>query len=584
MASTEVGMETRCTCFFDMTIALCQINPIVGDLAGNVRRILVDAGRAAEAGAEMAVFPELCLTGYPPMDLLDRPRFIAEVWAAVQRVAREAPRGMSLIVGAPVWNDEDVGKRLLNAALVLEEGRITQRVAKTLLPTYDVFDEYRYFEPENERRAVTVRGLRLGLHLCEDMWNNEAQASYHLYAANPIDELAADGAELFVNLSASPFAVGKPAERAALIAESCREHRLPFVYVNQVGANTELLFDGDSRVHGPDGAALRVMASFEEDFAVWNTDDLTSDASAQREAPAPIAQVHDALVMGIRDYVAKTGESVFPKALVGLSGGIDSAVTCALAAEALGPDRVVGITLPSRHSSGGSVTDSQALAANLGIDFHEVPIEPAVSAFEEMLGPLFEGTEEGVAEENIQARSRGLTLMAVSNKFGYLLLTTGNKSEMAVGYATLYGDMSGGLAVLADVLKTGVYDLAEHINERAATRGGSEVIPRSTITKPPSAELRPDQTDQDALPPYDVLDAVLERYIERHDGVDVILAETGLDEKLVTRVIEMVDRNEYKRRQAAPGLRVSEKAFGIGRRLPIVMQRTCVTPFGEETP
>jgi NAD+ synthase (glutamine-hydrolysing) len=564
-----------------MRIALCQINPTVGDLAGNVDLVLRDAGRAAEAGADLAVFPELCVTGYPPQDLLDRPAFLDDVDAALRHLSAHLPAGLGAVVGAPVRNDTPVGKRLFNTALLLADGGVVDAVSKTLLPTYDVFDEVRYFEPCPERTVVTWGGLRLGLHVCEDMWNNhgadgpaDEPAPYRLYEANPVDELAALGVDLFVNVSASPYATGKPAERRRIVARSAREHGVPFVYVNQVGANTELVFDGGSQVQNARGEVLWQARSFGEDFFVWDTD---APGSA-REVPERdvTAEIHDALVLGVRDYVRKTGPGVFDKALVGLSGGIDSAVTCAIAAEALGPERVVGITMPSAYSSSGSVDDSRALAENLGVEFHEVSIRPAVDAFADMLAGLFAGTEEGVAEENVQARARGLTLMAVSNKFGHLLLTTGNKSEMAVGYATLYGDMSGGLAVLSDVLKTEVYRLAEEINDRA----GRELIPRNTITKPPSAELKPGQTDQDSLPPYDVLDAVLVRYVERHEAPAAIAAATGTDRALVEHVARMVDRNEYKRRQAAPGLRVSPKAFGSGRRLPIVMQRTRIGADG----
>ena len=571
-------------------IALCQINTTVGDLAGNAERVLRDARRASRAGADLAVFPELCVTGYPPQDLLDRPDFLDDVDDTVAYLAREAPDGLALLIGAPVRNETPVGKRLFNAALLVAGGAVRDGVSKTLLPTYDVFDEVRYFEPCPERRVVEVGGLRLGVHLCEDMWNNHAvdgaataegdsaaneeQAPYHLYAANPIDELAALGVDLFVNLSASPYAMGKPTERRLLIRESCREHGVPFVYVNQVGANTELIFDGGSQVQSVAGEVLWHAPLFEEAFHIWDTE--APGGVVEVEAEDVTAEVHDALVLGVRDYVGKTGAGVFDKALVGLSGGIDSAVTCALAVEALGADRVVGVTMPSAYSSSGSVDDSRALAENLGIEFHEVPIRPAVDAFADMLAPLFEGTNEGVTEENVQARSRGLTLMAVSNKFGHLLLTTGNKSEMAVGYATLYGDMSGGLAVLSDVFKTEVYRVAEHINRRA----GREVIPHSTITKPPSAELRPDQVDQDSLPPYGVLDAILVRYVEEHASPGEITRELDLDPALVDRITTMVDRNEYKRRQAAPGLRVSSKAFGSGRRLPIVMRRTRITGRG----
>lgn len=563
-----------------MKLALCQTNATVGDLAGNAARVLDAARRAADAGADLAVFPELALTGYPPQDLLDRPAFLDAADDALLHVAAHAPAGLGLLIGAPRRNPAATGKGLHNCAVLLDGGAVVAEVAKVLLPTYDVFDEHRHFEPGADCTPVVWRGLRLGLHVCEDLWNNDGvdgavedappgdDAPRRLYGLNPIDALGAAGVDLFVNLSASPFAAGKAAERYRRIAEAAAEWGAPFVYVNAVGANTELVFDGDSQVVGPDGTVLARAAAFEEDLLLWDT----ADPAQARVEPVPerIASIHRALVVGIRDYVGKSG---FERALIGLSGGIDSAVTCALAVEALGPDRVTGITMPSKYSSGGSVSDSRALAEALGIAFHEVPIAPAVEAFDAMLAPVLGGAPAGVTEENIQARARGLALMAVSNHGGHLLLTTGNKSEMAVGYATLYGDMSGGLAVLADVFKTEVYALARHLN--AVTPGAP--IPEDTLTKPPSAELRPDQTDQDSLPPYDLLDAVLERYVERHMDVDAVAAETSLDRALVARIAQMVDRNEYKRRQAAPGLRVSGKAFGLGRRLPIVMRRTEVS-------
>ena len=558
-----------------MKIALAQINPIVGDLAGNARRIIDYAEQAARQEADLVVFPEMCVTGYPPQDLLDNPYFIEAVQRVLAHVASAVPADLGIIVGAPVPNPDLVGKRLFNAALLYEGGEPIGEVHKTLLPTYDVFDEYRHFEPAAERHVVAWRGMRLGLHVCEDMWNNEENARYHLYAANPIDELAALGADLFVNISASPFALGKHATRNRLIQEICDEHGVPFVLVNTVGANTELIFDGDSRVHAADGTRLHCAPSFREDLLVWDTD---AEQTACTRRHDDVEDLHDALVLGIHDYYHKTG--AFTSALVGLSGGIDSAVTCALAAEALGPDRVVGVTMPSKYSSRGSVGDSQALAHNLGITLHEIPIRPAVRAFDQMLAEAFAETEPGVAEENIQSRTRGLTLMALSNKFGYLLLSTGNKSEMAVGYVTLYGDTNGGVAVLSDVLKTRVYELARYINKRA----GCALIPESTIIKPPSAELRPDQKDEDSLPPYPVLDEILRRYIEELEELDVIVAATGYDPELVHGILRQVDRNEYKRRQAPPGLRVTNKAFGLGRRLPIVMRwdRAAVRKLAEE--
>jgi NAD+ synthase (glutamine-hydrolysing) len=547
-----------------MNIALAQINPIVGDLPGNKEKIVSYAHRAAEEGADLVIFPELCVTGYPPMDLLMNPLFVESVEATVDELKYELPSEPGIILGAPMQNESEVGKRLFNAALLLENGQLVDSVYKALLPTYDVFDEYRYFEEGDARHVVKWRDRRIGLHICEDMWNNEDQAPYHRYEENPIENLAAQGVDFFVNISASPFHVGKHNVRADIIRSICRQYEVPFIFVNTAGTNTEIVFDGESRVHSSDGTLLRCAAAFEEDLLYWDPD--TPSHPCDWSPPAPVEELHDAIVMGIRDYFEKT--AIFDKALVGLSGGIDSTVTCALAVEALGSERVVGISMPSSISSKHSVRDAKALAKILEIPYHEISIQPAVASFGKMLKPLFKDTEPGVAEENIQARSRGVTLMALSNKFNYLLLTTGNKSEMAVGYVTLYGDMTGGLSVLSDVLKTEVYDLAEYMNERA----GTEIIPRSVIEKPPSAELRPDQKDTDTLPPYPVLDDILRRYIEYQEELHKIVNDTGYDESLIKDILRRVDRNEYKRRQAPPGLRVSSKAFGIGRRLPIVMR------------
>ncbi|PSR00055.1 MAG: NAD+ synthase [Bacteroidetes bacterium QS_9_68_14] len=546
-----------------MNIALAQINPTVGDLGGNADLIVRRAEEARRRGAELAVFPELCLTGYPPQDLLEQPAFVEATQAALRRVARAVPPGMGVVVGAPVPNETGTGKHAFNAAVLLENGERVAAVHKRLLPTYDVFDEHRYFEPAREQQVIEWRGLRLGLHICEDMWSARERAAHRLYDEDPLGSLAAQDPDLFINISASPFSAGKHGERDRLVEEICRRHERPFLLCNTVGANTEIVFDGDSRVHRASGEPVCCAESFAEDLLVWDPE--TGDRTCYvRRDPTP--DRHAALTLGIRDYVEKTG--LFEKALVGLSGGIDSAVTCALAAEALGAERVVGVTMPSKYSSEGSVTDSEKLAGNLGIELREIAIKPAVRAFDEMLAEAFAGTEEGVAEENIQARARGLTLMALSNKFGHLLLSTGNKSEMAVGYSTLYGDMSGGLAVLSDVLKTDVYALARFINEEA----GRAVIPQNTIEKPPSAELAAGQRDADSLPPYDTLDEILRRYIEEKKELAQIVRETGLARDLVHGILRKVDRTEYKRRQAPPGLRVSEKAFGMGRRLPIVMR------------
>lgn len=549
-----------------MTIALAQINPTVGDLQGNRKKIEHYARRARDEGADLVVFPELCVTGYPPEDLLENPFFTKAVRTAVRRVAEGVPPELGVIIGAPVPNGDEYGNALHNAALLFEDGELQDYAYKTLLPTYDIFDEDRYFEPADERRIIEWRDVRIGLHVCEDMWNVHFPDGSHdnpRYECDPLAELSALDPDIFINISASPYSIGKHGVRNDLVEYICSRHGRPFLLCNQVGANTEIIFDGDSRIHASDGTQIACASSFEEDLIFWDTEAPVNVSPTDHEE---VADLYDALVLGIRDYFEKTG--IFRKAVLGLSGGIDSAVACTLATAALGPDRVVGVTMPSQVSSEGSVTDSKALAENLGIEFRSIPIEPAVEAFDEMLADVFAGTEPGVAEENIQSRARGVTLMALSNKFDYLLLSTGNKSEMAVGYVTLYGDTNGGLAVLSDVLKTRVYKLARHINDRA----GRRVIPQSTIEKAPSAELREGQKDTDTLPPYEVLDSILKRYVEQKKELGSIVSETGLDEELVRNILRRVDRNEYKRRQAPPGLRVTEKAFGIGRRYPIVMQ------------
>ncbi|MFO8232973.1 MAG: NAD+ synthase [Longimonas sp.] len=546
-----------------MTLALAQINPTVGDLDGNCQRIVSYTEQAAEAGADLVAFPELCLTGYPPQDLLSNPLFIEAVQEAIAELASTIPAGIGVIVGAPLPNPDPEGRPLYNTALLLERDASEATVrSKALLPTYDVFDEDRHFEPGPEAQVVSWRGMRIGLHVCEDMWNCLPDHPHRRYTRDPVSELAAHDPDLLLNISASPFSMGKANEREDLMMGAATQHNVPFAFVNQVGANTEIVFDGDSRVYTASGECAAAGARFKEDLVVADLDALAPMAPPVRN---DIADLHDALVLGIRDYYEKTG--IFEKALVGLSGGIDSAVTCALATEALGPDRVLGVTMPSEISSEGSITDSEQLAKNLGIEFQEIPIAPAVDAFDSMLADAFRGTEPGVAEENIQSRSRGITLMALSNKFGHLLLSTGNKSEMAVGYVTLYGDTNGGVAVLSDVLKTKVYELADYINAEA----GTDRIPQNTIDKPPSAELRPDQEDTDSLPEYTVLDTILTRYIEEMQEAGTIIAETGYDPELVHQVLRMIDQNEYKRRQAPPGIRVTDKAFGMGRRIPIVM-------------
>ncbi len=583
-----------------MRVALCQINTTVGDLAGNADRMRAWYEHATARGADLVVFPELALTGYPPRDLLDLPDFMSGVRDAVDRLARATgPAG--LVFGAPVANAAPQGKPLHNCALLCADGRPAAEVRKKLLPFYDVFDETRYFEADAaEARPVEFGGVRWGLHVCEDAWNEEGFWPRRLYLRDPVEELADGGAEVFLNISASPFYGRKGPLRRSMFRSHCARHGRPLLYTNLVGGNDELIFDGEAYVFDADGELTASGRPFSEEILMveisggsprrveavasfapaagggLSADDgasATGEPSASR-TPAPVfteepaavreeldepASIHRALVLGLRDYVRKCG---FRSAVLGLSGGIDSAVTAALAAEALGPDNVLGVSLPSRYTSDRSLRDAEAVAGNLGIGFVEMSIEPVFAGSLDSLAPSFEGTESGLAEENLQARARGMLLMALSNKFGHLVLTTGNKSEIAVGYCTLYGDMAGGLAVISDVPKTMVYELARYMNR------DRETIPVSTIERAPSAELKPDQTDQDSLPPYELLDRILEGYIEEGVGAGELIA-SGLPSEIVTRIVRMVSRAEYKRRQAAPGLKISPKAFGSGRRMPI---------------
>ena len=465
---------------------------------------------------------------------------------------------IAALVGYAEPNENPHGRPVFNAAALLSNGRITARLRKRLLPTYDVFDEARYFEPATAQPVIDFRGRRLGITICEDVLS-EPMFGRPLYSDDPVADLAHAGADLLINLSASPYFVDKHPWRVELMARHVGRHNLPMLYVNQVGGNDELLFDGAACVLDQNGKLVGQARSFSEDLLLVNLDDLA--ATRREETPTGTAGVHDALIMGLREYLRKCG---FDSAVIGLSGGIDSAVVAALAAEALGPCNVHGVAMPSRYSSGHSINDAKDLANNLGIQFSLVEIEPMHAAFEAALAPHFAGTGFGVTEENIQARCRGVILMGLSNKFGSILLTTGNKSEVAVGYCTLYGDMAGGLAVISDVPKTMVYALARHINQRA----DRELIPQSTITKPPSAELKPDQRDQDSLPPYDTLDAILERYEEQLLSRDAII-KLGFDEETVDDLIRKIRISEYKRQQAAPGLKVTSRAFGFGRRMPI---------------
>ncbi|MFT4175273.1 MAG: NAD+ synthase [Luteolibacter sp.] len=542
-----------------MKIGIAQINAIVGDFPGNVKRILAAYRECLEQGADLVITPELSLVGYPPRDLVFKSQFVPKCLQALDYLADEI-REIPLLVGyVDHLHDPHPGKPFRNAAAWLENGKIQHRVWKTLLPTYDVFDERRYFEPAESTPVIEWKGKRIGITICEDIWT-EDHLYRPLYERDPVKELTAQGIDLLLNLSASPFHLGKPAQRRTMISGIAREAKVPVVYCNSIGANDQLVFDGHSLAADATGRISTQLPGFTE---CCHT--LDPFASAPEEAPYTAhsaSELYQALVLGVRDYVKKSG---FSSVCLGLSGGIDSALTAAIAADALGPENVRGLTMPSPYSSGGSVDDSFALAKNLGIRCDEVPIREPFSALKAALAPLFAGKPEDVTEENIQARIRGLLLMALSNKDGHLLLTTGNKSELAVGYCTIYGDMCGGLAVISDLPKTRVYEVSRWINR------DREIIPWNTIEKPPSAELRPDQKDQDTLPPYEILDAILELYVERQLSTEEIISH-GYEENTVRWIQRRVDLNEWKRHQAAPGLRVTSKAFGIGRRMPIVQR------------
>jgi NAD+ synthetase len=541
-----------------MKIALLQTNPTVGDIAGNTGRVLQGLAQAAQAGAQLAVFPEQTLIGYPAKDLLLRREIIDQNLAAVEHIATHV-HGIAVLLGYAERNTAAFGRPLFNAAALLHKGRVLARWHKRLLPTYDVFDEVRYFEPGGSQPVVELAGVKLGVTICEDMWSREEMLGQPLYACDPIRDLVVAGAQVVFNISASPYFLGKHAVRVGLMTEHATRNQVPILFVNQVGGNDELIFDGSSSAVDTQGHLVGQARALAEDMLRVDLPDL----SATRVEPQPVgpASLHDALVLGLRDYVRKCG---FRAAVLGLSGGVDSAVVAAIATAALGPENVHGVAMPSRYSSGDSLTDARALAENLGIQFSVIEIESMHAAFEHTLQPHFGGRPPDVTEENIQARVRGAILMALSNKFGSLLLTTGNKSELAVGYCTLYGDMAGGLAVISDVPKTMVYELAGQINERA----GRPLIPARTLTRPPSAELRPNQTDQDTLPPYDILDAILERYEVRLESAEEIVA-AGFERGIVADVLRKIRASEYKRQQAAPGLKVTSRAFGFGRRMPI---------------
>jgi NAD+ synthetase len=547
-----------------MRIALAQINTTVGDFAGNEARILEAYARGAAAGADLVLCPELALSGYPPRDLVLRPEFLRRNRESLDRLAAATGK-TGLLVGFVRTNETRPGREAANAAALARNGSIVAVRDKTLLPTYDVFDEDRYFEPAKQNQPVAFEDRKLGVTICEDVWNDEDFWLERRYRPNPAMSLAAGGAEVIFNLSASPWHLAKERTRHAMLASLAQKAGRPVAYCNLVGGNDELVFDGQSVVFNAGGQLLAVGHAFREDFLVV---DLATATPIGMPSAVEEEMLHRALVLGTRDYLGKCG---FRAAVLGLSGGIDSAVVACLAVAALGAENVRGLSLPSEFSSQGSLDDARELARNLGIRHDVVPIQTAFAAVKGQLKPLFEGRAEDTTEENIQARLRGVTLMAMSNKFGSLLLTTGNKSELAVGYCTLYGDMCGGLAVISDVPKTMVYRLARWINDDARRRLGRELIPQASITKPPSAELRPNQTDQDSLPPYDVLDDILERHVIRQSSAREIIG-AGHDEATVRRVIRLIDGAEYKRRQAAPGIKVTTKAFGVGRRIPVAQR------------
>ena len=542
-----------------MRMGLLQLNATIGDFSGNARKALDGYRLACEQGAEFVVLPELFLCGYPPRDLLLRADFVERQLKELDALA-SAIGEVPLCLGVADRHAATPGRPLHNSAVILQGGNIVFRQHKALLPTYDVFDEDRYFEPGAAFEVFTHKGRRLGITICEDIWNDEDFWPERRYARDPVKELVAAGVDLIVNLSASPWYLGKEKTRLAMLERVARDEGVPLVQVNAVGANDELIFDGHSAVVNRKGALTTRCPAFEEEVRVVSVGDALPDMDPGW--PVDEEMLYRALTLGIRDYVHKCG---FDRAVIGLSGGIDSAVTAVLAVAALGADKVMGVSMPARYSSEGSKTDAEQLAAHLGIRYEVLSVEEPFQAMETQLAGVFAGMEPNIAEENIQSRLRGVTLMALSNKFGSLVLTTGNKSEVAVGYCTLYGDMCGALAVIADVFKTDLYRLARWINRE------QEVIPINTLEKPPSAELRPDQKDEDSLPPYDELDAILNCYVVEHLSPEAIV-KRGHDAAVVADIINKVTFSEYKRRQAAPGLKVSPRAFGMGRRIPVAQR------------
>jgi len=543
-----------------LRVALLQLNPTAGDIAGNTALIVRGARRASEQGADLIVTPELALMGYLPRDLLMNHGFVRRSCLALHEIATELAAAPPLLVGVATANPYEMGRPLFNSAVLLEKGEVGRAFHKTLLPTYDVFDEDRYFEPSSGPQILEWNGSRLGISICEDVWNDKDFWQRRRYHQDPIEVLAQSGAQAIINLSSSPFSTGKQLLRERMLSHMAQKYRMPVAYVNQVGGNDDLIFDGRSCAFDAQGRLIARAKGFEEDILM--VDFAAGTGAIAPDAFEPEAEIWHALVLGVRDYVRKTR---FSKVLLGLSGGIDSALTAAIAAEAVGPENVLGVLMPSRYSSSGSVDDSLELARNLGIQTLKLPISEIMGSFDRALEDAFRGRAADVTEENIQSRIRGNLLMALSNKFGSLLLTTGNKSEMSVGYCTLYGDMNGGLAVIADLPKMMVYRVSRWRNRIKPD------IPESVLTKAPSAELRPDQTDQDSLPPYELLDQILELHIEQCQSAEEIVAQ-GFDTDTVQRVLRLVRIAEFKRKQAAPVLKVTSRAFGTGWRMPIVRQ------------
>jgi NAD+ synthase (glutamine-hydrolysing) len=540
-----------------MKIAICQLNFKIGDIEGNVDKIIDSYHRAVADGADLAIFSELSICGYPPQDLLDYPHFISKCRQALLQLA-EITEDTAMVVGCPMFSDLPLGKKLFNSAVVLYQGQILNAFSKTLLPTYNIFDEYRYFEPNTEFKLLELKGLKIAVTVCEDLWDLDEP---RLYKVSPMEELKPLNPDLLINISGSPFSYKHIENRQELMQKTATKYNIPLFYVNQVGANTDIIFDGGSMFINRDGIIAEELSYFDEDYKLINwTPDLGYTSHSKNYKNDDVELIYNALKMGLVDYFQKSG---FNKAILGLSGGIDSALVTVLAVDALGKDNVLPVLLPSKYSSNHSVDDSVKLCENLNIKFESIAIQDSVNSLEKLLKPIFSETESGVAEENIQARVRGNLLMAISNKFGHILLNTTNKSEAAVGYGTLYGDMCGGISVLGDVYKTQIYKLVNYVNR------DSEIIPKHILTKAPSAELRPNQKDSDSLPDYDLLDKILYQYIENQLGPEDII-KLGYEALLVNRIVQMVDKNEYKRFQVPPILRVSDKSFGIGRQMPVV--------------